>query len=95
MKAITGQKYSCTQITKVLRYGMQNDPQVKCLQEVLQAQGYAIAVSGNYDLATKTAVKQFQEKYVSEILAPYGLRTGSGNVGNGTMNKLNQIMLGK
>jgi len=95
LKAITGQKYSCTQITKVLRYGMQNDPQVKCLQEVLQAQGYAIAVSGNYDLATKTAVKQFQEKYVSEILAPYGLRTGSGNVGNGTMNKLNQIMLGK
>jgi len=92
LAAITGKSvYSCTQITN-LYYGMKSDPQVKCLQEVLKAQGYAVAVSGNYDLATKAAVIKFQQKYASEILAPYGLRYGSGNVGNSTKDKLNQII---
>ena len=89
---IGGAKYSCTQITKVLRYGIQNDSEVKCLQEVLKTQGYAVIASGNYDLTTKNAVIKFQQKYAKEILTPYGLRFGSGNVGNSTMAKLNQII---
>jgi|GEM_PF-5506922 len=96
LQALTGKTpYSCTQITKVLRYGMQNDMQVKCLQEFLKAQGYKVAASGNYDLVTKNAVIKFQQKYASEILAPYGLRYGSGNVGNATKNKLNLIIGGE
>ncbi|MFA6376548.1 MAG: peptidoglycan-binding domain-containing protein, partial [Candidatus Paceibacterota bacterium] len=96
LKAMTGQTaYSCAQLTKVLRYGMQNDAEVKCLQEVLRAQGYTVAVSGNYDLATKNAVAKFQQKYATEILIPYGLRSGSGNVGNATKNKLNQLIDGR
>jgi hypothetical protein len=94
LKAMTGEKYSCVQITKVLRYGMQNDLQVKCLQEVLEAQGYAVVVSGNYDLATKSAVKMFQGKNAKEILAPYGLRAGSGNAGNATLGKINMLIAG-
>ena len=90
--AYQGGKYSCTQITKVLRYGMKNDAEVKCLQEVLQAQGFAVVPTGDYGGITKAAVKQFQQKYASEILIPYGLRVGSGNVGNATMGELNQII---
>jgi hypothetical protein len=93
LKAMTGATtFSCSQITKNLFYGMKNDAQVKCLQEVLKAQGFAVAVSGNYDLGTKTAVAQFQQKYAKEILAPFGLKYGSGNVGNATKNKINYII---
>jgi|GEM_PF-2027366 len=87
--------FSCISITKNLFYGMAKDSQVKCLQEVLKSQGYAVAVSGNYDAATKTAVAQFQQKYASEILATSGLKYGSGNVGNATRAKINQIVDGK
>lgn len=96
LKAMTGGKtmYSCTQITKNLYYGMKKDPQVKCLQEILKAQGFAVVPTGDFGGITKTAVKQFQEKYASEILAPYGLKYGSGNVGSSTKNKLNKIIGG-
>ena len=94
LKAMMGGKtiYSCVQITKNLYYGMKNDADVKCLQEVLKEEGYAVGVSGNYDLATKNAVAKFQQKYASEILFPYGLRYGSGNAGNATMRKINILM---
>ena len=104
LKAMTGSSapaanqsgtFSCTQITKNIFYGTQNDPQVKCLQEVLKSQGYSVTVSGNYDAVTKAAVAQFQEKYASEILAPYHLTRGSGNVGNATMAKINSSIIQK
>ena len=85
-------KYSCAKITKNLYYGMKNDPEVKCLQEVLKAQGFAVVPTGDYGGITKAAVKQFQEKYASEILTPYGLKYGAGNVGNGTMAKINDLI---
>jgi hypothetical protein len=84
--------FSCIQITKNLFYGMVNDPQIKCLQEVLKSQGYAVIASGNYDAATKAAVALFQQKYAGEILAPYHLTRGSGNVGNATRMEINQII---
>ncbi len=83
--------YSCAGITKYLYYGI-TDPEVSCLQNFLKSQGYAVLATGTYDLATKAAVKQFQEKYAREILAPYGLTSGSGNVGNDTRGKINQLM---
>jgi len=84
--------YSCSKITKVLRYQTNGDDEVKCLQEFLAAQGYNVAVTGNYDRNTRSAVMQFQKKYASEILAPFGLRSGSGNVGTSTRNKINELM---
>jgi len=92
LASMTG--FSCTTITKNLFYGMTNDPQVKCLQEVLKSQGYAVSASGNYDAATKTAVALFQQKYAGEILAPYHLTRGSGNVGNATLAKVNHLIKG-
>ncbi|MCR4328168.1 MAG: dockerin type I domain-containing protein [Patescibacteria group bacterium] len=40
-------------------------------------------------LASK--VSQFQEKYASEVLAPYGITKGTGYVGPSTRKKLNQL----
>ena len=86
-------KYSCAQLTKYLVYNTQNDPEVKCLQEFLIAQGFSgVTATGNYQTATRDAVKAFQEKYAAEILAPYGLTYGSGNVGNDTRRKINALM---
>jgi peptidoglycan hydrolase-like protein with peptidoglycan-binding domain len=96
LAALTGSTttFSCIQITKNLFYGMANDPQaVRCLQEVLISQGYAVTASGNYDATTKTAVAQFQQKYAGEILAPYHLTRGSGNVGNATRAKINSLTI--
>jgi len=48
-------------------------------------------VSGYFGAKTKTAVINFQEKYASEILAPYGLSSGTGEVRKSTIAKLNEL----
>ncbi|MDO8618425.1 MAG: hypothetical protein Q7R49_00610 [Candidatus Daviesbacteria bacterium] len=45
----------------------------------------------NFDEYLASAVVEFQEKYASEILAPYGLRRGTGYVGPSTRKKLNKL----
>jgi peptidoglycan hydrolase-like protein with peptidoglycan-binding domain len=66
------------------------------LQEVLAKQGAVIypeaQVSGSFSLATKSAVIRFQQKYASEILAPLGLKKGTGYVGATTRQKINSII---
>ena len=79
--------------TKDLRRGNQG-PLVIALQECLARdpeiypQG---TLNGVFGPATQKAVIAFQEKYTQDVLAPSGLRKGTGTVGPSTRAKLNEI----
>ena len=87
--------YYCKTITADLYFGVENVPQVKCLQQALAAQGSSIypsaAVTGRFLTDTQEAVVRFQNKYAAEILTPTGLKSGTGFVGESTRNKLNRL----
>jgi len=93
---LRGGSRTCT-ITQDLYFGMQNNKQVECLQEFLKAQGPDIypegLVTGNFYTLTQQAVIRFQEKYAEDILAPWGLKKGSGYVGPTTREKINSLLL--
>jgi len=88
-------KKKCGKFENNLYYGLRNE-EVRCLQEFLRSQGPSIypegIVSGWFGPLTRSAVIRFQEKYASEILAPYGLTKGTGFVGPRTRAKINQIL---
>jgi len=48
-------------------------------------------ISGYYGQKTKEAVIRFQEKYSQDVLAPAGLKKGTGDVKEMTRTKLNQV----
>lgn len=66
---------------------------VKLLQTWLASDAsiFTGKVTGTYDIATQEAVKKFQNKYASEILAPQGLYEGTGDVDERTRMKLNEL----
>lgn len=70
-------------------------PGVYALQVALQKSGYIISSSEMtatlFGTSTKDAVVKFQQKYSSEILAPYGYISGTGIVGLMTRTKLNNL----
>lgn len=62
------------------------------LHTALQKQGFTgWSIANVFDKPTASAVVRFQEKYASEILAPYGLKYGTGFVGTTTRAKLNKL----
>ncbi len=71
---------------------------VKYLQIILKAEIGAptypenVPATGWFGPITKAAVIKFQEKYASEILAPWNLTKGTGLVANTTRAKLNQML---
>ncbi len=80
-------------LTQNLKYG-DSGSQVELLQSWLakDAEIYpAGIVSGWFGPLTKEAVIRFQEKYASEILSPWGLKSGTGFVGETTREKLNAL----
>jgi len=75
-------------------------PEVKFLQQYLNAQGFLLAQTGPgsagketemFGPLTKQAVVKFQEKYASEILTPLGLKKGTGVVASYTIAELNKL----
>jgi len=86
----------CQRFERDLYFGMRNNPEVSCLQEFLKNQGPEIypegLITGNFLNLTRSAVIRFQEKYSDEILAPLGLKKGTGFVGPLTRAKINQLL---
>ena len=65
---------------------------VTALQTALQKEGiYTGTIDGYFGTAILEAVITFQEKYQTEILAPWRLSRGTGFVGQTTINKLDQL----
>jgi peptidoglycan hydrolase-like protein with peptidoglycan-binding domain len=86
---------TCSQINVNLSIGHTGE-QVSCLQQFLKNQGTSIypegMVTGYFGNLTSLAVVRFQEKYASEILAPFDLLSGTGYVGEKTRNKINELL---
>lgn len=86
---------SCVVLENNLRLGSQGS-EVTQLQELLNKfMGANLAISGNFDEATKAAVVAFQEKYADDILAPWGVTDASGIVSFTTLKKLNELSCNK
>jgi len=92
-----GSQNFCSKLDNNLYFGLINNNEVKCLQEFLKSQEADIysegLVTGYFGGLTKQAVIRFQEKYALEILAPAGLKKGTGYVGIYTRAKINQILI--
>ena len=86
---------SCESINQTMNIGAKSDS-VRCLQEFLKNQGTEIypegLTTGYFGNLTKSAIIRFQEKYASEVLAPFGISKGTGYVGSKTLEKINQML---
>jgi len=81
----------CHDFNVNLGYG-NSGTEVRALQTALEKEGfYKRTVSGYFDDYTSSAVSSFQEKYQTEVLAPWGLARGIGFVGTTTRAKLNAL----
>jgi len=89
-----GELVWCYDFEVNLRYGDTGND-VKALQIALEKEGFRDAKkdydTGVFGIYTSSAVVGFQEKYIHDILAPYGLKRGTGFVGRTTRAKLNAI----
>ena len=83
-------------INQNLSFGQKNSS-VTCLQEFLRDHGVYPEglVTGYFGNLTQAAVIRFQEKYTNEVLAPFGLFSGTGYVGTKTRAKINNILENK
>jgi hypothetical protein len=83
----------CSLVGNYLRVNSENsEADMIRLQYFLQGAGYEVGLSGAFDDATFAAVKQFQTRYASEILAPWGPDvTATGYVYIYTKKKINDL----
>ncbi len=72
------------------------DKDVKQLQRFLNSHGFDVTKTGAeynfYDTKTVSAVSLFQEYYADDILTPVNLKKGTGNFGNSTRKKVNDLL---
>ncbi len=88
---------ACTDFKINLRINSSNDPAVQVavlnLQSALIKEGFNISQGelGQFKADTKAAVKAFQEKYAEDVLAPFGLKKGTGFFGTVTRLKMQAL----
>ncbi|MDO8430512.1 MAG: peptidoglycan-binding domain-containing protein [Candidatus Taylorbacteria bacterium] len=84
----------CLYLNSYLKIGRQNDSaEVTKLQTFLKnTEKLDVDINGIFDLKTFNAVKAFQAKYVDDVMAPWGVRTPTGQVFYTTKNKVNEIV---
>jgi len=85
---------SCPLLTvSFLKLGANNDgAEVAKLQAFLKdTEGLNVAVNGVFDQNTEAAVSAFQDKYLSDIMGPWGATRSSGIAYITTIKKINQI----
>ncbi|MBU4375330.1 peptidoglycan-binding protein [Patescibacteria group bacterium] len=86
---------SCEKYLKeYIKFGAQNNPsEVEKLQSFLKDyEGYGdISITGTYDEQTYAAVKEFQTKYINDVLAPWDHSTPTGYVYKTTKQKINEL----
>lgn len=67
--------------------------EINALQTALVKKGFSVSLEESdfsiFGKSTRQAVIDFQEKYKDDILAPFGLRKGTGYVGKATLRILN------
>ncbi len=82
----------CHTFNNALRVG-DYGPEVDMLVTALSKEGFfsTIRTYPSFDEYIASVVVEFQEKYASEVLKPYGLKRGTGYVGKSTRAKLNQL----
>jgi peptidoglycan hydrolase-like protein with peptidoglycan-binding domain len=80
----------------MVRPGDTHSPEVvRKVQEFLnEREGASLIVSGLYDSVTVHAVKNFQKKYATQILAPWGITEPTGIIYTTTVAKINALMCG-
>ncbi|MFM2415092.1 MAG: hypothetical protein RI911_785 [Candidatus Parcubacteria bacterium] len=80
-------------ITTYITQGRAHNPaHVEALEQFLNTyEGEDLPMDGIYGSHDIAAVKRFQNKYRSVILAPYGLKVATGNVHEATLYVINTI----
>ncbi len=87
-------------LTRILKKGMVG-PDVAVLQRFLNSRGFIIAPTGNgspgnesmyFGERTKDALIEFQNFHASVVLAPYGLRQGTGVLGVKSRELINKMI---
>jgi hypothetical protein len=80
-------------LTKPVQFGAANNPEdVKLLEKFLNTYEAAnVPVDGFYSATDMQAVIKWQEKYPTDILAPWGLTKGTGYVYTASLKKIKQI----
>jgi hypothetical protein len=89
--AFTSPTNSCITINTSLRLGSTGSEVTKLQEFLNKFIDAGLAISGNYDASTASAVKVFQTKYANDILAPWGVTEPSGIVSFTTIKKLNEL----